>query len=661
MAQAFRNIAPAWLTGALLAACSVSPQNNSKLIHKSSPVSFTGITDVPNHTYYYRMLNNTTGSWDYLLSVVSGTTIAGTDSTGVNWYEWSSSAPLYQSPQYWADAGQHQIKAVIQGIDSEGTAHDPLVTFDYDASLCLEQNATSFGAEVKACKSSQSPNATVFAPCGTTGEACCMSPQPACDAWNNCTGTQTTSCTACGSTGQACCGAVGAAPCQPNNKCAGGTCVALAPLGGACTALSDCASGATSCSFGVCTGPADIKIGTFDTKTNQLKSEIVTLGSGTNTSIAFTPNELPGQDLTILSDTNQNLSTTATGDQQGSYWTCLPQKFNRLSGAAEHTVTATATRDVLGQSVGTAIRYVHGSCSFRADWKQTFFNTFSATVLAAVKQQLNTIHTVASLSLGRDYDFALPQFTGSGTSPTWGFFYEGKFEVSYSLAGIGVGSTTAYVAPGYSFAPGSDGYVQVKALTTGVSIINDTSDNSVSTGFKSGLHDLAPQMMHDAIAAQLQQPVAAIAQALNTTINTSCSPTAALSTQQSTCFNQVKSILATVDPKGVITAQNFSCVSSGTFANQCAFHPIVQAVNVLPDSLELVFSPSASSTTAPDDLGAFYQVVDAGMRAANAKAGNPNGFHLCSDPYPTGVQSGGLEFLDNGSGLEMVGCSYDTQ
>lgn len=64
---------------------------------------------------------------------------------------------------------------------------------------------------------------------------------------------------------------------------------------------------------------------------------------------------------------------------------------------------------------------------------------------------------------------------------------------------------------------------------------------------------------------------------------------------------------------------------------------------VLPDSLELVFSPSVSDT-GHDYLGELYQTLDDAQRRAD-----PSGTHLCSDPDPAGVTTGTPELMWNGA------------
>jgi hypothetical protein len=600
------------LMSSTLFGCAYSPRNNAHLTHAWDQFSWAGADIQPNAVYAMQVMDH--GNWGPpLTSVSTSSTVSTTDQVGTNWYSWNvpftlgvqvqSGVPL---DNLWVPAGTHQKSIQIRTLSvSSGS---PAVVFDDGSATdtCISNNQSGGGAQIISnCKSASGGSVTLFAPCGTKGEACC----PSCDS------------------GLACSAQSGISKC-------------LVPPGGSCNDVSDCGGNSTSCTYGVCTANETVAVGNFSTTVGGVRSTLVTsfpgVGSPGNAA-KFVPNQLTNQDVTFYNWPSGNGQPGGTGDQQGSNWACLPYKYTRMSGAAGSTVKATLARDAAGQTLGFAVRYNHGTCSFRADWKTLFFNTFSSTV-----QQVMTTEVKANepgfgfISIARDYDFAQPQFTGTGTNPTWGFFYTAKFTANYSISlAQNVANVALYMSPGYSFAPSSDGHVTVTPLTQGVVLIPE--DNTRAGFIKTALKTDAPATMQSQLTQQLDQPVSTIAKQAGITLTATCDRTADLSKQQKTCFSEASSVLQKLDPNGAITPTNFSCLSN----NQCGFHPIVQAVNVLPDSLEFVFSPSVTST-GPDYLTPIYQAVDAAQR----KAG---GFHMCSDPDPQGVTTGSPELMWNGA------------
>jgi hypothetical protein len=99
-------------------------------------------------------------------------------------------------------------------------------------------------------------------------------------------------------------------------------------------------------------------------------------------------------------------------------------------------------------------------------------------------------------------------------------------------------------------------------------------------------------------------------------VNTSCAtPTPAQPSPE--CFNHMNGALQTALARNptqilnlasqILQPTNFACDQT----NQCRFHPVLQAVNVLPDRVEVVFAPDLHNPTNPvnDPLTQFFTLV----------------------------------------------------
>jgi hypothetical protein len=407
--------------------------------------------------------------------------------------------------------------------------------------------------------------------------------------------------------------------------------------GSSCQANSDCTSH-TNCFAGVCSQWAWARLGDFikfftDTKTYAYTGSSL---SGAGTSVQFTPNEEPGQDLTVYDwpysfDPGGQGGSDTIGDVPGGKWACLPTHFTRLTVAAGESLTVTVQPGTFpyGNGVSHVVRYAHGSCWKRVDWKTTFFEPFSSTFKSVAEQTLKD--RIPGLlqpftSFSRDFDIAQAQFRSEASTTDWGFFYEGSFYVTV----LGV-STHLLVSPAYAFSPSvSDGFVDVKPLTQGVVLIPDVTDakpaiqNALATG--------VPIFIAAQIRATMEIPVATIFTQLQQPIpgDLGCSSSDPIETQQQTCFDKVQPLLGPF--ASLVELRHFSCNQS----NQCAVHPIVQAVNVLPESLELVFAPDF--TGGPDTLTSLYQQVGA------------------CDPTDTPPDSGYIATLSHGDNAYATAC-----
>ena len=74
--------------------------------------------------------------------------------------------------------------------------------------------------------------------------------------------------------------------------------------------------------------------------------------------------------------------------------------------------------------------------------------------------------------------------------------------------------------------------------------------------------------------------------------------------------------------EAALVGDNFTCDNS-----VCNFHPIFQAINVLPDRLEVVVSPnlSATATADTDKLTSFYTKLGASLDCSTPPSGATSG------------------------------------
>jgi hypothetical protein len=111
---------------------------------------------------------------------------------------------------------------------------------------------------------------------------------------------------------------------------------------------------------------------------------------------------------------------------------------------------------------------------------------------------------------------------------------------------------------------------------------------------------------------------------------TSCTAPTSDNTPSSDCFNRFGSLVGV----GAVES-NFVCDSS----SECAFHPTLQAVNVLPTQLEFVLSPDLSNPSV-DNLTPIFQKLPKTMGSGSGPTVD------CSAP-PTGVTSGDVATIAN--------------
>lgn len=255
-------------------------------------------------------------------------------------------------------------------------------------------------------------------------------------------------------------------------------------------------------------------------------------------------------------------------------------------------------------STGHAMRYVRGTCSRRLPWGEIFENIARAAESALICETADIAFGL--LDVERRYFQAQPHFTSEVTLSELneapvdaGFFIEADYDARIPVIGAGV---TAGVNPGYSIKRRSDGFVDVDLMydAPNVRVINDmdVGDQRVSDLIRDKLRTQVPEAFEKVINDALVQPIPdPFAQ--------ECDPDDSDAAQE--CLEGVLDGLAGlceagISPEACIAPQvlnegNFVCQRSG----QCAVHPMVVEVNVLPEELELVFAPNPFAPTAQVD------------------------------------------------------------
>jgi hypothetical protein len=260
----------------------------------------------------------------------------------------------------------------------------------------------------------------------------------------------------------------------------------------------------------------------------------------------------------------------------------------------------------------------------------TFFEPFSEIFKTqaedTLSERMGWVERFASFT--RNWDVAQPHFRGSGDHKEWGFYYAGDFDIRV----LGT-RTHLTVSPAYAFSPSEDGFVDVRALAQAVTLIPDVSD--ARPAINETLRDVVPQVMENLIRNRLEMPVSNLLALLpgadSDDVDVSCDSSDELPEQQQTCFDNVEEGLGQV-PDG-IEPRNFACVS-----RRCTFHPIVQEVNALPDSLELVLAPDLDGESGA--LTALYQAAG-----------------VCGPRPEIGRSEGTIATMHHGNGAYGLACA----
>jgi hypothetical protein len=233
------------------------------------------------------------------------------------------------------------------------------------------------------------------------------------------------------------------------------------------------------------------------------------------------------------------------------------------------------------------------------------------------------------------FQFAQPQFRSQADNLQMGFLYEAQFNFDVPFSG---GPAHVIITLDPSFDVGlrpSDGLIRISSLGQNVSTEGlDVVDGIFSTaptpaqiqGYLKTLQlpakgNKQPVAIEDMVNATLSPLLSQVVPVLGmraSDVTTTCqTPTPAAPSQE--CFDNViagihklASSVQVLPDISVIASQvlqpiNFTCDPT----NQCRFHPVFQAVNVLPDRLEVVLAPDLRNPVNPfnDLLDRFFSLV----------------------------------------------------
>jgi hypothetical protein len=452
--------------------------------------------------------------------------------------------------------------------------------------------------------------------------------------------------------------------CAPSDQChVAGAC---APASGQCS--NPAAPDGTPCSGGECAGGTcapDSNLTILDSGGTTLFTTTVPTdntfayadssgdlgnGAGSDRTLVFTPNSFPTGQRVVAYDFpygfgpgDEGGATSVTDVLSGS-WICLPTSYTSLQAPAGQTVTA---KNI--PIVSHVVRYVDGSCRAHIPL-EPLLKELEAQVPDTINKLPPILRDILSINF---FEVAQPQFRSQGSNLEMGLLYEGEFNISF------VASATLSVDPAFSIGlRPSDGLFHLATLArnvTTIGVAEDTIKNAVDTALEE------TPFLEDVVNSTLSPPLSQLISVLGLpagSVNTSCTtPTPAAPSPE--CFNNITgAIAAAVDLPGatgvvnqlastVFGPTNFTCDNT----NQCRFHPVFQAVNMLPDSLEIVLAPDLRNPN--DPLNALTKLVTlfgpVGVSQSVSLGGQPFTISIdCSDP-PVTTQSGTITTVFTGS------------
>jgi hypothetical protein len=413
-----------------------------------------------------------------------------------------------------------------------------------------------------------------------------------------CTGSNPVTCTA-----SDICHAVGS--CDPTS----GVCSDPADPNGTTCNFGTCQSGSCSCDA-THTGPSCNQADSVVTiETNSTGSVLATSAvpgngtfafavsdgdlngkSGFNTLVftagTFPPNqELVAYDYPYGTGADDEGGQDFTSDVLSGLWPCLNTHFTALTAAAGQTVSAPNI------DIEHVIRYTRGTCRADVDIKKVLQQVESGFV--------GTLKSISSLDV--HYDFLQPQFRSQGTNIQTGFLYEGDYAFTFGGADL----IRFTIDPAYFFGTDVNGLFSVTNLVQNVSALND--DRNVKGQVQTGLKTTLPQTLMATVDKMLTVELKTLIMDLGLPqlLKTSCSAPTTDNMPSSDCFGRFGTLVGA----GAVQS-NFVCDSS----SECAFHPTIQVVNVLPTQLEFVLSPDLSNPGV-DNLTPIYKMMPTTMMA----------------------------------------------
>lgn len=428
-------------------------------------------------------------------------------------------------------------------------------------------------------------------------------------------------------------------------------------------------------------------------------------GAFGSSQVTFTESQYPQVQSVTLYDQRYGLGSCDNGGSQMTVndaiqgnWACLPTHFVTVPGGS-NTAVATAADALpkdLPNGVRHAVRNIDGTCRVTLPLGpilESFVNSATPQILNAEAQ--------LPFFLSSEYVLAAqPQFQSAGRTNNNGIMFAGDIRVSGPPLGTvditvdgAFGLTVAPTLPSTA-APTSDagadggadgGAPPAPSTAVGQILITELQGTVINVppevvAIKAEIPGLIisainsqPNTVQTTINNNLKVPVTNILSTLKVPIAkpatsgelTSCSSAI-------TCYTvaHLSLSVAAAKPSPLQTVQkaafdsfvqdNFTCDTS-----ICNFHPIIQAINVRPQTIELVLSPSVadSSSLSTDSLTTFYRAAatlapTAFQQSANLGGGVwLTGALDCSTPPPL-PSSGTIATVVHGNSdlATQLGC-----
>jgi hypothetical protein len=442
--------------------------------------------------------------------------------------------------------------------------------------------------------------------------------------------------------------------CTQSDACQSGTCVGANPV--VCTASDSCHSAGTcapatgacsnpdapngtactggSCTSGMCVTTSQLSFlnsgGTTLFSTNVPTNGTFgfagadgELGSsiGNFADVSFTPGSFPSGQQVVVYDYGYGMGVDDEGgsdfvsDVLSGDWPCLNTHFTSVRAPAGQNIQSNLSNL---QFVQQAVRYVDGTCRVSVPFLPLFHELESE-----VNDKINA--ALPGVIEVDDFQAAQPQFQSDGSTLNMGFLYEALFHVDF----LSVQLATVSLDPAFSVnVRPTDGLVSIANLAQNVTTIGlDVVAPSATSTLQNTIKDLSSleAMINSAISPQLSQLVSTLGLS---GVTTSCS-TPTPSEPSTECFNNVNTAIQKAlsgAPSQIVTLAsqilqpiNFTCSSM----NQCLFHPVLQAINVLPDRLEVVLAPDLRNPNNPinDPLTEFFSLVGPTSLTVNVTLG----------------------------------------
>jgi len=253
--------------------------------------------------------------------------------------------------------------------------------------------------------------------------------------------------------------------------------------------------------------------------------------------------------------------------------------------------------DWIGGSTQHLVRYWHGDCALIQPW-QVIFDQVSA----GLRQGAACVAEDIGASGTAEFDVFQPHFTSDLENIRMGFLFESI--LTFSIAGVF--GTNVYMNPSYEMGVNpSNGLLRVVSTQQKVVVTNNPF-SSIKPQIQNALANTLPRQLEQSVAALVTSPLTG-----GGFPGIPCDPSASEATQQAACFAAVTNGGAMApaflffraahaaaginEPQATnianrsvsaLESRNFACDSAGI----CAFHPVFERLNVLPDNLEVVLS-----------------------------------------------------------------------